>query len=1001
MEVGLVRSVDIDSEMQQAYLDYAMSVIVARAIPDARDGFKPVHRRILYAMYDMGLRPDTAHKKSARIVGEVLGKYHPHGDMAVYEAMARMAQDFSMRYLLVDGQGNFGSVDGDPPAAMRYTEARLTTAAMDMLADIQRNTVDFSDNFDGSLTEPLVLPSALPNMLVNGATGIAVGMSTSIPPHNLGEVVDALKYMLEHWEGLDDINVNDLMQFIKGPDFPTGGIIVQGSQEEGLTSAYGSGRGKVTVQARAHFEEMSRGRNRIIVTELPYMTNKSSLIERIAELVRDERLEGVADLRDESDRHGLRIVIELTKTAEPEKVLQDLYKLTPMRSTFGIIMLALVDGEPRLLSLKQALRVYLDHRQLVIKRRSEFDLEKARQRAHILEGLRVALRNLDVIIDLIRKSPDVETARTRLMKRFRLSEIQAQAILDMPLRRLAALERKKIEDEYKEVTALIKELEGLLRSPKRMRQVVSEELQAVKEAYSDRRRTQIAQTGKNGAAPLMVTEMAPDLTVWVAVTADGLVSRTQEDTPPISSGRDAPWRLLRVNTRDTLYLVSEQGEAAGLPVHSLPEVENPSQGSPIYKVSALGEGEKLAALFTLHPKEERPEGWFVLTATRQGLVKKTALPELPGPTAKTFTLMKVNDGDRFGWVRLTDGKAYVLLATAYGMSIRFSEEDVRPMGLVAAGVNGIKLQQGDSLVGMDLAPSGGEVLLVTTDGKAKRVPADQFPVQGRYGQGVVAWKLTRTAALVGSASLPGGKARQASTRLTLHLEKLAPKALRFDEAPLQTRSAQGKPVVELKAGDKVVYITISDDLSRSVDKPVSPQGQPKPRHSAQKAIDAVTGSGDETAENEKPEALEEKPAIGPKVSPLKTSPKGKTARAVKAPARGKSSGAVKAASEKAVGKEKPGKTATKGKLVKTQAGVKAVKASKAKPAAGSKVSPAKPRGAAKKAAPVKSKTVRAKPSSTGKNLGMKKPATSKVKASKKSPVAAVKPSKLKKPAGKK
>jgi DNA gyrase subunit A len=843
MEVGLVRSVDIDAEMQQAYLDYAMSVIVARAIPDARDGFKPVHRRILYAMYDMGLRPDTAHKKSARIVGEVLGKYHPHGDMAVYEAMARMAQDFSMRYLLVDGQGNFGSVDGDPPAAMRYTEARLTTAAMDMLADIQRETVDFIDNFDGSLSEPVVLPSALPNMLVNGATGIAVGMSTSIPPHNLSEVVDALNYMLAHWDALDDINVDDLMQFIKGPDFPTGGIIVQGQEEDGLTSAYGSGRGKVTVQARAHFEEMSRGRNRIIVTELPYMTNKSSLIERIADLVRDARLDGVADLRDESDRQGLRIVIELTKAAEPEKVLQNLFKLTPMRSTFGIIMLALVDGEPRMLSLKQALRVYLDHRQNVVKRRSEYDLAKARQRAHLLEGLRVALKNLDEVIELIRKSPDVETARMRLIKRFKLSEIQAQAILDMPLRRLAALERKKIEEEYKEIAAQIKELEGLLRSPKRIRQLVSDELLAVKEAYGDRRRTQIAQSGKNGAGSLLVTEMAPDLTVWVTVTADGLISRTQEDTPPGSSGREAPWWLLRVNTRDTLYLVSEQGEAAGLPVHALPAVENPSQGAPIHKVTALSEGEKLAALFTLHPKDERPEGWFVLTATRQGLVKKTSLTDLPGPTAKTFTLMKINDGDRFGWVRLTDGRAYILLATADGMAIRFSEEDIRPMGLVVAGVNGIKLRANDNLVGMDLAPTGGEVLLATTDGKAKRMPIDQFPVQGRYGQGVVAWKLPRTATLVGMASTSSGKSRSSASRLTLHLDKLAAKGLRFDEAPLQTRAAQGKPVVELKPGDRVVYITISEDLSRSLDKPASVEQAAKPRRTFKKELSDGAAAG--------------------------------------------------------------------------------------------------------------------------------------------------------------
>jgi len=478
MEIGLVNKIDIDQEMQQAYLDYAMSVIVARALPDARDGLKPVHRRILFAMHELGLRAESPYKKSARIVGEVLGKYHPHGDMAVYDAMARMAQDFSMRYLLVDGQGNFGSVDGDPPAAMRYTEARLTDPAINMLIDIQKNTVDFSPNFDGTLEEPLVLPSALPNLLVNGATGIAVGMATSIPPHNLGEVVDALRYMLDHWEKMDDINLDDLMQFIQGPDFPTGGIIIHDSEteEEGLRSAYGTGRGRVTLQAQAHLEEMERGKNRIIVTELPYMTNKSSLIERIAELARDEKIEGIADLRDESDRHGMRIVIELSKSVEPETVLRNLYKHTPMQTTFSITLLALVEGEPRLLSLKSALRVFVEHRLEIIRRRSEYDLERARARAHILEGLRIALQNLDEIIDLIRKSPDVDTAKTRLIKRFKLSEIQVQAILDMPLRRLAALERKKIEDEYKEVLAQIKELEGLLHSAKKMRGVVSEEL---------------------------------------------------------------------------------------------------------------------------------------------------------------------------------------------------------------------------------------------------------------------------------------------------------------------------------------------------------------------------------------------------------------------------------------------------------------------------------------------------------------------------------------------
>ncbi|MBI1855795.1 MAG: DNA topoisomerase 4 subunit A, partial [Chloroflexi bacterium] len=500
MELGLVRKIDIDHEMQQAYLDYAMSVIVARALPDARDGLKPVQRRILYAMYDMGIRADTAYKKSARIVGEVLGKYHPHGDSAVYEAMARMAQDFSLRTLLVDGQGNFGSVDGDPPAAMRYTEARLTLPAIEILADLNKNTVDFTANFDDTLEEPSVLPSAIPNLLVNGASGIAVGMATSIPPHNLSEIVDACVYMLERWEKLDDIDVDQLMEFVQGPDFPTGGVIIQEKGEEDIESAYGSGRGRVVVQAKVHIEEMERGKSRLIVTELPYQVNKSTLIERIAELARDGHIEGLADLRDESDRQGMRIVIELTKNADPEVILRDLYKRTPMQSTFSINLLALVDGEPRTLTLKQALRVYLEHRITIIKRRAEFDLEKAKARAHILEGYLVALKNLDEVIQIIRNASDVETARAKLMKRFKLTELQANAILEMQLRRLAALERKKIETEYKEVSALIKDLTDLLKSAKRMRAVVSDELLRVKAAYGYRLRTQIVNLKKGKSA---------------------------------------------------------------------------------------------------------------------------------------------------------------------------------------------------------------------------------------------------------------------------------------------------------------------------------------------------------------------------------------------------------------------------------------------------------------------------------------------------------------------
>ncbi|HNT23930.1 MAG TPA: DNA gyrase subunit A [Anaerolineales bacterium] len=992
MEVGLVRPVDIDQEMQQAYLDYAMSVIVSRALPDARDGLKPVHRRILYAMFDMGMRPETEFKKSARIVGEVLGKYHPHGDMAVYEAMARMAQDFSMRVMLVDGQGNFGSVDGDPPAAMRYTEARLAAPAMEMLADIRKETVNFSDNFDGSLAEPDVLPAAIPNLLVNGATGIAVGMSTNVPPHNLGEVVGALVYMLENWERLDDINVENLMRFIQGPDFPTGGLIVQEEGEDELKAAYGTGRGKIVVQASAHIEEISRGRTRIIVTELPYMTNKSSLIERIAELAREERIEGIADLRDESDRHGLRIVIELSKTAEPERVLQDLYKNTPMRSTFGIIMLALVNGEPRLLSLKQALHVYLDHRLEVVQRRAEFELKKARQRAHILEGLRTAIKYLDEVIDLIRKAPDAEVARERLMKRFKLSDVQAQAILDMQLRRLAALERKKIDDEYKELQAQIKELEALLHSPAKMRQVVADELRLVKETYGDRRRTQIARrgAGANAATPILTaSDLMPERTVWVVSTADGLVSRTQDEKPPRLSGTAAPSFLLQANTRDTLFLVAENGEAAGIPMHSLPESESPQDGTPLHKVSALSEGDKLAALFTLPQRDDRAEGWFVFTATRQGQVKKTPLEEMPGATGRPFTLAKVNDGDRLGWVRLTSGKDEVLLVTADGMAIRFSEEDVRPMGLVAAGVGGIKLGARDEIVGMELIPKRGEVLLVASDGKAKRVPAEQFPQQGRYGQGVIAWKLPRTTQVVGMAAGKG------NARVTLLLDKLAPKAMRLDEAPLQTRAASGKPVIELKTAFQVLGLSIPAEAQRplneaarkaaaAVPKPVfeedeKPLKAPEP---VQQLSLGLNGAAAGAAEEEPPAKDTTKRAAAAKAT------KETSKMTVKSTAAVKNTAAAKPAAKKAA------TTTAKKPAVKSAA---AAKPAAKKPTAAAKkpaVKAAKeaPKAAVKNTATVKS-TAAAKPAA-------KKPTTAAKKPAAKKPVAKNTPAVAKKSAGK-
>ncbi len=863
MELGIVRKVDIDTEMQQSYLDYAMSVIVSRALPDARDGLKPVQRRILYAMYDMGIRADTAYKKSARIVGEVLGKYHPHGDSSVYEAMARMAQDFSMRTLLVDGQGNFGSVDGDPPAAMRYTEARLTAAALDILFDLNKETVEFVSNFDDTLEEPGVLPAAIPNLLVNGATGIAVGMATSIPPHNLSEIVDALVYMLNRWEKLDDIDVEQLMEFVQGPDFPTGGIIIQEKGEDGIESAYGSGRGRVTVQAKAHVEEMERGKSRIIVTELPYQVNKSSLIERIAELARDGHLEGLSDLRDESDRQGMRIVLEMTKNANPEIILRDLYKRTPMQSTFSINLLALVDGEPRTLTLKQALRVYVEHRLTVVKRRAEFDLEKAKARAHILEGYLIALKNLDELINIIRSAPDVETARQKLMKRYKLSELQATAILDMQLRRLAALERKKIDTEYKEVTGVIKELTTLLKSPKLMRGVVADELLKVKAAYGDRRRTQIVNL-KHGAKTtnaLTTRDLLPQQVIWIGVTDDGLVSRTHDDKQPKHSGNDAPRYLLKAGTTDTIYFVSKLGKAAAVAAHLIPEADKLSQGSMYYKVAPLTENDPLAAVFSL-PANKSSLGaeTCVITTTRFGMIKKSLISELPGPSAQTFTLVRVNEGDRLGWVGLTDGKKKeILLATSSGMAIRFKEDDVRPMGLVAAGVNGIKLDDKDEVVGMEILPAEGEIFLLTSEGKAKRVDQKDFPAQGRYGKGVVAWDLPGKSTLVAIAS---GKPNHVAT---IHMSKGAAKSARLDLAAVRKRaSSKGDLVAEVKPGETITGLAVGWTVEMFV-KVV----EEKP--AAKKEGKTSSSKGKKEA---KP-APAKKAAPAKKVKPAKATPKAK------------------------------------------------------------------------------------------------------------------------------
>jgi DNA gyrase subunit A len=800
MDLGLVRKVDIEHEMQQSYLDYAMSTIVARALPDARDGLKPVQRRILYAMYDMGIRADSPYKKSARIVGEVLGKYHPHGDTAVYEAMARMAQDFSMRNILVDGQGNFGSVDGDEPAAMRYTEARLKPAAIELLSQIDRNTVDFIPNFDGSLEEPLVLPAAIPNMLVNGGTGIAVGMATNIPPHNLVEVVDALIYTLKEWTRLDDISISDLMKFIKGPDFPTGGIIILEGEENILLTAYATGRGKINVRGKVMMEEMVKGRSRLIITELPFMTNKSALIERIAELVRGGMLEGIADLRDESDKQGMRIVIELNKAADGEKILRELYQRTPLQSTFGINMVALVDGEPRLLTLKQALKVYLEHRLLVVKRRSEYDLEHAKQRLHILEGLRVALNHLDEIIALIKNSPDTEQARTRLMKRYHLSEIQAQAILDMPLKRLAALERKKIELEYKEIVALIKELESLLKSPKKMRQVVEDELNEIKLKYADRRRTQIValKKGKTAKELLVVSELTPEKPLWVGLMPDGLIARTINEDLPRISGRVAPSMVVKTSTHQTLYLVQGDGTAVAVAVESIPEAETFGEGVPVGKVAPLPEPDSVVAMFTV-PQANRKNGdAFIVSVTRKGMVKKSALSELPGPAAHAFVMMRVNTGDELGFVFFSNGNDEWLLFSAMGMAIRFKEDDVRPMGLVAGGVNAIKLAEKDLIIGAEVYTEKGEVLLIAENGNGWHLNMKDFPLQGRYGQGVIACRLSKQNSL--SICVAG----TGSSTGIVHFRNAAAKMVKISDIPTGKRPYAGVLVLDVKKDDEVI-----------------------------------------------------------------------------------------------------------------------------------------------------------------------------------------------------
>jgi DNA gyrase subunit A len=806
MEIGQVQQIDINAEMRESYLSYAMSVIVSRALPDVRDGLKPVQRRILYAMYDMGLRPDTPYRKSARVVGEVLGKYHPHSDQSVYDAMVRMAQDFSMRYPLVDGQGNFGSIDGDAAAAMRYTEARMTNIGFDLLQDIGKDTVDFVPNFDESMTEPAILPSSIPNMLVNGSSGIAVGMSTSIPPHNLREVVDALTFMLDNWNRHDDLNVRDLMKFIQGPDFPTGGLVFRyrgKGESDALTNAYATGRGRITVRAKAHVEQMERNKSRIVISELPYQSNKTNLLGKIADLHREGKIEGLTDMRDESDRNGMRIILETTRTVAPEEILADLFRLTPMQATFSIIMVALVNGEPRVLTLKQALRLYLEHRLEVIRRRSEHDLARARERAHILEGLIIALDNLDEVIDTIRRSQRVETARTNLIKKFKLTEIQANAILDMQLRRLAALERRKIQEEYKEKRKLIAELEELLARPDLMRGLIKEDLLAVKEEYGDPRRTQIVDEADSGV--VTASDLLPDEQVWVTLTEEGTLARTTtaEMIRITARPEELPKALLAANTQDILYLFVADGRAVSLPVYQLPRTTELGKGTHWADLTALSRRDHIASALIV-PAEaitaDAPGTIFLTTVG--GVVKRVRLADLPGITSDPFVVMNVNDDDTLCHAQRTSGNDEVILFTKAGQVIRFAEEEVRTMGLPAGGVMGIKLKdEDDGVVTSDIARPGCVLWSITDNGLAKGTDLDQYPMQGRYGQGVINVRLPR-----GAEEVAAGIVAPADMTLLVTASTGRTFKLRADQAPIGSRAIKPREVVALGRRGRITRV---------------------------------------------------------------------------------------------------------------------------------------------------------------------------------------------------
>jgi DNA gyrase subunit A len=819
-DLGDIRAIRIEDEMRVSYLDYAMSVIVARALPDVRDGLKPVHRRILYTMGEMGLSATSSFRKCAAIVGEVMGKYHPHGDVALYDALVRLAQDFSMRYPLVDGQGNFGSVDGDSAAAMRYTEARLTAIAAEMLEDIDKETVDFVDNYDGTQKQPSVLPAKLPNLLINGSSGIAVGMATNIPPHHLGEIVDATIALIEDPE----ITSDDLSQFVLGPDFPTGGTIYRyenvrnpltGENEtiDAIRQMYAHGRGRVVMRAQVAFEEVRGDRMAIIVAELPYQVNKASLLEKIAELVKDKRIDGISDLRDESDRDGMRVYIEIKRDFNPHKVLNNLFKHTPMQLAFNMNMLALVDGQPQTLPLKSVLQHYVEHRREIVRRRTEYDLGKARARAHILEGLKIALDNLDAVIQTIRESADVELARSNLMKRFDLSELQAQAILDLRLARLAALERKKIEDEYLSVIQLIAELEDILANPQRVLSIIKDELTELKKKHAGERRTRVAD---DSSREMTDEDLIADEDVVVTISGRGYIKRQPVATyrrqhrggkgiiGHVTREEDAVEHLIVANTHDWALFFTNRGRVFSAKVHSIVDASRQAKGIPIINLPGVQVEAGEVPMATITLKDFTPGSYLVL-ATRQGKIKKTPLEQFDRVRSTGIRAITIDDKDELAWVDISTGDDDVIIATAQGKIARFHETDVRPMGRDAAGVIGIRLARaGDFVVSMSVVQPETDLLVLTETGYGKRVPLSEFRPMHRGSQGV------RLISLEGRKTGDVAAVQQVTEEdEELLLISAGGQVVRTDVTTINRQHAQARGVITMRMneGDRVVAIS--------------------------------------------------------------------------------------------------------------------------------------------------------------------------------------------------